>query len=133
MRQPMVVKHLYKQYGRDWPTTDARGFLEWLQEKILAIPPEGRETANINLVAEDTFGSTIVVLEITYTRMETDDEAADREQKAAVREAECRNQELATLFALQAKYGTDLVRALQTKYGKDPKEPQWTSPPAQPS
>jgi hypothetical protein len=105
MKREKRISKTVEQYDGEWPPKDAAGFMAWFQERLDDVPPEHRATARIELDTTRSYEDSYAAIEISYTRMETDEEEAEREQAAAAKADLIRAQELRTLAALQAKYG----------------------------
>lgn len=105
MKQQKTISKTVNQYDGDWPPDDAAGALAWFQAKLADVPLEFRSTARIEIDSEESYGSSKATIEISYTRQETDEEEAQREQQAAALAERRRADELRTLASLQAKYG----------------------------
>jgi hypothetical protein len=101
MKQEKRISKTVEKYGSEWPPEDAAGFMAWFQKRIDDVPPERRATARIKL----EYALEYATIEISYTRMETDEEEVEREQQAAGRAWRRRAEELRKLAELQAKYG----------------------------
>ena len=54
------------EYNSGWPPSDALGFIQWLQDKINQIPPEYRDSAQIELNAFVSHDQPGIDLEIYY-------------------------------------------------------------------
>jgi len=105
MKREKLISKTIEQYDGEWPPEDAAGFMAWFQKRLDDVPPEFRSTARIEIDSTDSYGSSKATIEFSYTRMETDEEEAEREQRAANEADRRRTQELRTLAELQAKYG----------------------------
>ena len=97
-----------EQYdGGEWPPTDATECVAWFSGKLEAIPAEYRATAKVEIESvasyEDSHYAHIVIY---YDRPETDDEMAAREAEELRHQEAQKAQELRTLAALKAKYGS---------------------------
>lgn len=105
MKQEKRISKTIEQYDGEWPPEDAAGFMAWFQKRLDDVPPECRDTARIDLDSTMRYDSSYATIEFSYTRMETAEEEAEREQRAANEAARRQAQELRTLAELQAKYG----------------------------
>lgn len=106
-KQTRVTVFDKEQYDGEWPPTDATECVAWFAGKLETIPPEYRATAKVEIESvasyEDSHYARIV---IRYDRPETDDEMEDREAEELRRQEAQKAQELRTLAALKAKYGS---------------------------
>jgi hypothetical protein len=88
------------QYGT--PLAEAIAKLNEIAEKI---PEQYRATAVMEVDSVSGYeGSHYAHIEVAYTRPETDQEMADREQRERFMQDRQRDKELAVLEALKAKY-----------------------------
>lgn len=80
--------------------------IAWFQGKLAEIPPDHRATARIEIASD--YESSGAELTITYKRMETDEEYAERVKReqayAQARAFEQEQRERAALAALKRKY-----------------------------
>lgn len=83
----------------------ASEFIAYFQEKIATIPDECLETARIEIEADVAWDWPQLSVEIYYERDETEEEAIQREQQKANREAQTKSRELAELERIKKKYG----------------------------
>lgn len=96
-----------ERYDGDWPPTDATKFVAWFAEKLAEIPEGYRATGKIEIESVSGYeDSHYARIEICYNRPETDDEMATREAEEQLRQEAKKAQELRTLAALKAKYGS---------------------------
>ncbi len=105
MKQEKRVSTTIEQYDGEWPPEDAAGFIAWFQKQLNDVPPEFRSTARIALGSLTRYDDDYATIKISYTRMETDEEEAERENRAAATAAQLQAHELRMLASLQAKYG----------------------------
>lgn len=108
MRKQMRVTVFDKDRDEgEWPPTDATECVAWFAGKLEAIPPEYRATARVGIESVPSYeDSHYVRIVICYVRPETDDEIAEREAEESRRKEAQKAQELRTLAALKAKYGS---------------------------
>lgn len=104
MKQEKRISKTVERYGGDWPPTDAAGFMAWFQSKLADVPEASRDTVRFELDSTELCGCSYATIEISYARMETDEEEAEREQRAAALAEQRRAEELRTLAELKAKY-----------------------------
>lgn len=93
------------QYEGEFPPSDARGFMSWLNTKVAEIPPEFMCTARIEIRSVGGYyGEHSPGLEITYTKPETEEQQSSRlaREKRAIETDEARERDL--LAKLEAKY-----------------------------
>lgn len=84
-------------------------FLTFWKDKLALIPPEFQDTAGVETWLEDDYsGQPYVVWEVTYHRLETDEEYSCRLEREQERESVTRDRELNLLKSLKAKYGEGL-------------------------
>lgn len=89
-----IVVYRGKQYEADFPDDDAKltAVIEWLQTKLAEVPEQYRAEARCEISSEGYYDSTHATIEISYARIETDDESVERErQSEALRAAEERH------------------------------------------
>lgn len=90
------------------PTAFAE-FLAFWKDKLSLIPVEFQDTAQINLlIDEDYTGYQQVTWDVTYRRLETEEEYSIRLAKEQERENITRERELNLLKSLKVKYGEGL-------------------------
>jgi hypothetical protein len=106
MKQEKRISKTVEQYDGDWPPESAAECIAWFQAKLASVPEEFRVTARIELDSTRSYDSSYATIEFSYTRMETDEEEAERGRQAAEQAERRRTQELRTLTELQAKYGS---------------------------
>lgn len=80
-------------------------FMEFWQEKINLIPEEHRGTAEIELEADESYGSPYLNVTVRYKRPETDEETVAREGRVLAQNDARRNREIAQMKRLKEKYG----------------------------
>jgi hypothetical protein len=80
-------------------------FLAWWAEKFAIIPEEHKDTATVKCSTPSYYDTTQFEVEISYSRLETDEEEASRLKKEDDRRKFVENQELCQLEKLKAKYG----------------------------
>lgn len=96
-----------EQYDSGWPPTDATECVAWFAVKLAEIPAEYRAGAKIYIDSRSSYeDSSYARIEIYYDRPETDDEMAAREAEERRRQEAQKAQEIRTLAALKAKYGS---------------------------
>jgi trehalose-6-phosphatase len=105
VKQEKRISKTVEQYEADWPPSDAKGFMTWLQKIMNDIPDEYLSTAKIELGSTMRYEDSYATITFSYTRMETDEEEAEREQRAAAEVELRRAREMRLLAELQAKYG----------------------------
>jgi hypothetical protein len=94
------------RYDGDWPSEDAAGFLAWFQDKIAEVPAEHRGAIRIELSSESGYeDSHYASIEITYTRLETPEEVADRQEGWRLQKAQQDAAQMAEYERLKAKFG----------------------------
>ena len=93
-------------YDGEWPPIDLVGCIAWFSEKLASIPEEYRDTARIEIDSVDgnEDDSHYVNIDISYVRLETDDEISAREAVEQRRLEALKSEELQTLAELKAKY-----------------------------
>ncbi len=102
-----VVVFKQEQYDGEWPSTDATECVAWFAGKLAEIPEEYRAGAKIEIDSRSGYeDSSYACIEIYYDRPETDDEMTAREAEERRRKEAQTAQELRTLAALKAKYGS---------------------------
>lgn len=86
-----------ERYDGQWPPEHGNSFIAWFQAKLNEIPEEHRGNARIELDSQSGYeGSHYASIEITYRRMETEEEAKSREaeeersRQDAIADAEAR-------------------------------------------
>lgn len=97
-----------EQYAEDWPFSDdskLSDVVAWFAAREQEIPEEFRAKARCEIDSRLIYDSALATIEISYLRSETDQEMADRQQRAARAVADDRARELELLRRLQAKYG----------------------------
>lgn len=95
-----------EQHHNGFPPSDLVEFVQWANNLLGQVPLEHRDTARIDFDWEYEYDDDKrLVVKVRYLRPETDDEVAAREKYDATQETRIREHELATLRALQAKYG----------------------------
>jgi hypothetical protein len=108
MKHDKQVSKTLGQFGKDWPSTEAKHFMAWFQKKLDDIPEGYRDSATIELESDfnnDRDVRQVVAITISYMRPETDEEAAEFERYEAIQLERQRVKELKTLAMLQQKYG----------------------------
>jgi hypothetical protein len=85
--------------------TKPKEFFEWWTDKLNAVPPEYRHTTKIELEVMENYDYHTLELQVIYTRPESREEAAKREDEELMRESRVRAKELEQLKRLKAKYG----------------------------
>ena len=104
MRKEVVITVFYEESAYELPTTpDA--FMEYWQEKFDRVPEEFRGTTEVSIEANNYYDSAQLELKVTYRRLETDEEAAQREAREALKLSEQEKQDRKRLAELKAKYG----------------------------
>lgn len=94
-----------ERYDGEWPPEGAAAFISWFQSKIESIPSEHRAAAKIEIDSVGGYeGAHYPSLEITYQRLETDEEENNRLAADDHRRKAEQARELETLAKLQAKY-----------------------------
>lgn len=94
-----------EQYDGEWPSENAADFISFFNGKIEEIPAEHRHTAKIEIDSVSGYeGSSYAHIEISYTRLETDEEEQARERQEQARKDSARQRELNELAKLKAKY-----------------------------
>lgn len=90
-----------------WPPEPASKFTAWIAAALNEIPAEHRASATIKIGREDMGydSGDSPTIEISYWRLETDEEIAEREAEWARRQADEMERERRTYLALKAKYG----------------------------
>lgn len=69
-----------EKYEPDFPPENLLNFAAWLQEIVAQIPAEHRVNAVINLDSRTIYDTHYATVEVYYTREETPEEAALREE-----------------------------------------------------
>jgi len=105
MKIEKQIEQFIYRHGPEWPPSDAAAFVEWLQFWLNAMPPECRASARIVIDSEHEYDSTRPFIHLSYVRLETDDEEAERLRAVAGRAERQRAEELRMLAQLRAKYG----------------------------
>ncbi len=100
-----VSQNIYRE-SMGYYCSSAAEFIKLIQDNVVSIPAEYRESAKVDFNMESDYGSEYCYLEISYLRPETDQEEAERIQREAARHELVKARELRELQALQAKYGT---------------------------
>lgn len=80
--------------------------IAWLRSKLEEIPEEFRSSARVEIYGSESYGSGVLCYTIKYHRQETDEEEARREATKKAADDAQTQRELATLKALQDKYGS---------------------------
>ena len=84
-------------------------FLAFWKDKLSLVPPEFQDTAEIRTwVDEDYAGDSFTVWDITYHRLETDEEYSYRVEREKERDSLVKERELKLLESLKIKYGEGL-------------------------
>jgi hypothetical protein len=102
-----------EQYDGGWPSQTADysparlvDVIAWFQAKLDAIPPEHRSTATCGIDSSSGHeGEHYGHIEIHYERPATAEEITERRRQKMLESEKVKEKELATLKALQAKYG----------------------------
>ena len=95
-----------EQYNADFPPSGLSAFAAWLQDRIAEIPPEYRDSSEIDFGYTYGYDDDVwVTLKIWYERPETPEEASEKAR--AVAEA----------AAKREAYERDLYSILKVKYG----------------
>lgn len=107
MKQTRVTVFDKEQYDGEWPPTDMTECVAWFAGKLETIPSEYRATAKVEIESVSVYeDSHYARIEIYYDRPENDGEMAAREAEERCRQEAQKEQELRTLAALKAKYGS---------------------------
>jgi hypothetical protein len=104
MKKKKTIHKTVEQHDGDWPPMDSAGFIAWFQQRIDAVPAECRASVHIELDCTMRYDSAYATIEISYVRLETDEEEAAREQQDAAQAERRRADELRMLAELQVKY-----------------------------
>lgn len=84
-------------------------FLAFWKDKLSLIPSEFQDTTQIDTwLDEDCAGYQYIAWDITYRRLETDEEYSCRLEREQERESITRERELNLLKSLKVKYGEGL-------------------------
>lgn len=84
-------------------------FLAFWKDKLSLIPSEFQDTAEITTwVDEDYAGDKHIAWDVSYLRLETDEEYSCRLEREQERESITRERELNLLKSLKVKYGEGL-------------------------
>lgn len=106
-RKTISVAVLQAEHDRHgFPPSDLVEFVQWAKDLLLQVPLEYRDTARVYF--DWVYGyddDKVIEIQVVYLRPETDEEMAAREKYDADTEERIRKHEIATLQALQAKYG----------------------------
>lgn len=95
-----------EQHHSGFPPSDLVEFVQWANNLLRHVPLEHRDTARVYI--DWVYGyddDKVIEIQVVYLRPETDEEMAAREKHDADTEERIRKHEIATLQALQAKYG----------------------------
>ncbi len=98
-----------EQYDQGFPPSPLAEFLAWVNDVVAAIPEDCRDTATVEFDSTSSYyDSHYAKVEVTYRRLETDEEWEARKANVMARLAQHRadqeRHELAALAALKAKY-----------------------------
>lgn len=104
-RTVTVTAFSAEQYDGDWPPTNAEAGLAWFAAKVALVPEEFRAQAQLEIDATTRYDSAYAVINLTYTRPETDEELIARLHAEKARDQQRREAELQQLAALSRKYG----------------------------
>lgn len=95
-----------ERYDGDWPPEDAVGFMAWFQGHLTLMPGEYRNTARIELTSNSGYeDSHYVEIDISYTRPETPEEIAERQEGWRKQCAAAETEQRAEFERLKAKFG----------------------------
>jgi hypothetical protein len=83
--------------------TKLAAFAEWANGLLAKVPAEFLDQARVEV--ESDYDSSSVTFEVSYKRLETDEEEALREARQNAMQQAQRERELAELRRLQSKYG----------------------------
>lgn len=78
----------------------------WLDEKLAEVPAEFRDSADMEICTEDSYGDIYAQVTLTYSRPESDAEEAERLATQAQLAARRQALDLKQLAELKAKYET---------------------------
>lgn len=79
--------------------------IRYLQGVASSVPIEYRHTTEMDVSAEDEYGSPVLLFDVVYTRPETDAELEARRARYASEHQRRLDAERATYEALKAKFG----------------------------
>jgi hypothetical protein len=78
--------------------------IEWLQDKLKAVPEEFRSAVEVEIEGYDNYGVPSASMAISYLRPETDDERRARQQAEGRRQTEAEAKEVRQLAELVQKH-----------------------------
>jgi hypothetical protein len=94
-----------ERWNGDWPPEAAAGFVAWFQELLADIPDEWRQSARIELGSMGGYeGDHSPTIEVTFDRLETPDEIAERQEGWRWQQAEAVARQRSEYEALKAKF-----------------------------
>lgn len=96
----------------DWPSHNLKAAIDWFQNKLLLVPEEYRDKAELILDAYEYRDGTELKIWITYDRLETDAEEASR----IALEEDRKKEDLLHAKALCEKYGLTMTVAPEDKH-----------------
>lgn len=102
MKQKKQIKAY--ELGYDDIPEKADEFIRFWQDKINMVPEEFRDTAKIEMEAEESYGCATFEATVSYIRSETDKEERSREKRAQDSQESIKRRELADLAKLKLKY-----------------------------
>jgi hypothetical protein len=88
-----IVSFRADAYSAGWPSENALKLIQWVNARLLEIPPEFRDIAEVNFEAHAGWeGESELSVEVSFVRSETDEEFAARQtlyaEALAAKEAE---------------------------------------------